>query len=336
MKLSDFDYYLPEKLIAQSPTEIRHNSRMLFYDRSKNCISDSYFFKLTDYLGDNDVLVFNKTKVRPVRVIFGEGNNKEILFLEKIDGFWKVMVRPGRFFKIGRKIQIGNLEIEIVGIYGDGYRKIKVNLADLDLMKFLDKFGKLPIPPYIKAKSIKNSQYNTVFAEKSGSVAAPTAGLHFSNELLSRLSAKGVKFEFIDLSVGLGTFLPVKSEDINLHFMHVEKYSIDYFTAKRLNKYKADGKNIIGVGTTSIRTLEANFTKFGKILPGSFETNIFIKPGYSWKFVNSIITNFHLPKSTLLVLISAFIGREMALKLYKYAVSRNYRFFSFGDGMMIK
>lgn len=335
MRISDFSYYLPKELIAQKPAIPRDYARLLTYDRQRDDYSDAHFFDLVNMLNSNDVLVFNNSKVSPVRFLFGDNNNKEVFFLSKVDGLWKVMVRPGRFFVLGKTIKVDALHMEVKKIDEHGYRFIKVNLSDSDLALFLNKHGALPLPPYIDSKDIKKDDYNTVFAKEAGSVATPTAGLHFNKSLLSKLTAKGVKIEFITLEVGLGTFLPVKTHMVEDHKMHEESYNIDYYTAKRLNKYKKENRRIIAVGTTSVRTLEDNFSKYKGIRAGRFQTNIFIRPGYKWGFIDAIITNFHLPESTLLILVSAFIGKEKALWLYKRAVSRRYRFFSFGDGMFL-
>lgn len=334
MRISDFSYYLPKELIAQRPTIPRDNARLLVYDWQKDDCSDAHFFDLVNMLNSNDVLVFNNSKVSPVRFLFGD-NKKEVFFLSKIDGLWKVMVRPGRFFVLGKIIEVNGLHMEVKKIDEYGYRFIKVNLNDSELALFLNKNGALPLPPYIDSKEIRDSDYNTIFAKETGSVATPTAGLHFNRSLLSKLAAKGVKIEFITLEVGLGTFLPVKTQMVEHHKMHEESYSIDYFTVKRLNSYKKENRRIIAVGTTSVRTLEDNFSKYKEIRAGRFKTNIFIKPGYKWGFIDAIITNFHLPESTLLILVSAFIGRDKALNLYRRAVDRRYRFFSFGDGMFL-
>lgn len=335
MRISDFSYYLPKELIAQKPAIPRDSARMLAYDREKNACSDAHFFDLVNILNSNDVLVFNNSKVSPVRFLFGDRNNKEVFFISKKNGLWKVMVRPGRFFVLGKIIEVDGLQMMVEKIDEYGYRYVKVNLSDTDLASFLNKHGALPLPPYIDSKEIKENDYNTVFAKETGSVATPTAGLHFNQSLLAKLIAKGVTIEFVTLEVGLGTFLPVKTQMVADHKMHEESYTIDYFTAKRLNQYKKDNKRIIAVGTTSVRTLEDNFSKYKEIRAGRFKTNIFIKPGYKWTFIDAIITNFHLPESTLLILVSAFIGREKALKLYQSAVTKKYRFFSFGDGMFL-
>ncbi len=336
-KTSDFDFDLPENLIAKSPAQPRDSAKLLNYSLLSREIIDHSFYQLPDLLDEKVVLIFNDSKVDPVRLNFQlDGVAAEMFFLEKSNDLWKVMVRPGKKFKLGSKIKFADLEAEIVQIDMDGYRLVKLNLNDLELKNFLDKYGKMPVPPYIKGEIYKERDYNTVYANKSGSVAAPTAGLHFTNELIARLISKGIKIEYVTLKVGLGTFLPVKANDIRNHKMHSEEYSIDYLTAKRLNKYVKDGYKIIPVGTTSLRVLESNYSADTGFNAGIFNTNIFIFPGYKWKVVNGLITNFHLPKSTLLMLVASMIGKNDLEKVYKYAIQKAYKFYSFGDGMLIK
>jgi len=336
MLIDQFDFDLPKKLIAQKPTSPRDYARMLIYRRDNSEVEFGHFFDLPNYLGENDVLVFNNSKVIPARLVFKRDNKElEIFLLEKVDGLWKALIRPGKVFSVGQKVLFEKVEFEVMGIDENGFRYLKIALDDQELQEFLVKYGQMPIPPYIGENKYQDADYNTVYSAKLGSVAAPTAGLHFTDQLLARLRAKGVQIEFVTLHVGLGTFLPVKVRDTKLHKMHSEKYEIDFQTAKNLNNSIKDGKRIIAVGTTSVRVLEDNFGKHGEIVSGGFETNILIEPGYKWKLVRALITNFHLPKSTLLLLVSAFVGKDKALELYKKAVISGMKFFSFGDGMLI-
>jgi S-adenosylmethionine:tRNA ribosyltransferase-isomerase len=336
MLIDQFDFDLPKKLIAQKPVSPRDYARMLVYNRDKQELEFGHFFDLPNYLGENDVLVFNNSKVIPARLVFRRDNKElEIFLLEKVDGLWKALIRPGKVFTVGQKVVFENVEFEVMAIDDNGFRYLKIALNDQELQEFLVKYGQMPIPPYIGGNKYEEADYNTVYSARLGSVAAPTAGLHFTDQLLARLRAKGVQIEFVTLHVGLGTFLPVKVRDTKFHKMHREKYEIGFQTAKNLNKSIKEGKRIIAVGTTSVRVLEDNFGRYGGIIPGSFETNILIEPGYKWKVIRALITNFHLPKSTLLLLVSAFMGKEKALELYEKAVIRGLKFFSFGDGMLI-
>lgn len=336
MLIDQFDFKLPEHLIAQGPVSPRDYAKMLVFSRADNRLDWAHFYDLPNYLGPNDVLVFNNSRVIPARLLFKLGDKEaELLFLEEVNGLWKTMVRPGRNFQVGRKVVVYGVELEVKSIDQDGQRYLKASLDGAGMRDFLLKYGQMPVPPYIGRNQYKQEDYNTIYSSKSGSVAAPTAGLHFTEQLLSRLLSKGVKLEFVTLHVGLGTFLPVKVKDTRQHRMHEERYEIDWQTAKRLNQYVAEGKRIIAVGTTTVRVLEDNFSRFNQINPGSFSTNILIEPGYSWKIVSALITNFHLPKSTLLLLVSALIGREKTLELYQKAIARGFRFYSFGDGMLI-
>lgn len=337
MEMSFFDYYLPKELIAQKPVTPRDYSRMIVYDRAAKKLEEKRFFNLVDYLKAGDVLVLNNSKVIPARWIFQyEGKEAEILFLEEEkDKYWKILGRPGKMLKIGNKIVAGNLELEIVAVLEGGMRLVKINLDKLELRDFLINNGQLPIPPYISESDFKDEQYQTVFSEKEGSVAAPTAGLHFTPRLLNVLQQKGVIIEYLTLHVGMGTFMPVKVSDYRNHKMHKETYTLDYQTAKRLNNYKKNGQRIISVGTTSTRTLEDSWKEGVGFVDGTRETNIFIYPGYKWKAVDALITNFHLPKSTLLLLVSSLVGDEALEKIYSLAIKHKYRFFSFGDAMFI-
>lgn len=331
MKTSIFDYDLPKSFIAQEPLEPRDSSKMMLYDRSNEKLEHRHFRNLVDYLGENDVLVVNNSKVIPARIIFYEGGKeREIFILRKIEqDMYSVMVRPGKYFVKGKKFDIQGEECEVVEVLGDGSRIIKTS-SDLK------KFGEMPLPPYISNKNVEFGKYQTVYAKEEGSVAAPTAGLHFTEELISKLIGKGIQMEQIMLHVGRGTFLPVKSERIEDHEMHSEYYELTEETAERLNNYKKSGKRIIAVGTTSVRVLESSFTSEKGFVPFAGETDIFISPGYKWKVVDSLITNFHLPKSTLLMLVSSFLGSvEKVHELYEVAKKNKYRFYSFGDCMFL-
>ncbi len=336
MLVNDFDFDLPKKLIANKPVDPRDYAKLLVYNRNDYTIKYDKFFNLDKYLSENDVLIFNNSKVLPARIVFPFKNSfAELLLLEFENGLWKALVKPGKKFKIGEIIECYDIKFIVKGIIQNGIRLLDTQANYQDVLNLMLKNGEMPIPPYISGKDFINEDYNTVYAKYLGSVAAPTAGLHFTNSLINKLQSKGICIEFVTLHVGLGTFLPIKTEDTKFHIMHSENYFIDYFTADRLNKYKKSGKNLISVGTTSARVLEDNFAKFGKFQEGNFSTNIFIEPGYQWKAVNSLITNFHLPKSTLLMLVASLIGKDNLLKVYKNAIKNELRFFSFGDGMLI-
>lgn len=343
MRTSDFDFDLPVKFIAQNPVFPRDHSKLLVFDTANNTILHKNFFDLKEILTKSDVLVLNESKVIPARIRFTiNDNNKEIFLLEKLKEYhYKVLVKPGKFFNIGRIFHLGNLKVEVVKINDDGSRLIKFDKCK-NLDYELEKFGEMPLPPYIKTSSAEFNQYQTVYANVKGSVAAPTAGLHFTDDLLSNLKEKGVEIEKIILHVGLGTFLPVSAENIKDHVMHNEKFEIDSKVAENLNKAKNTKKNIVAVGTTTVRVLESNFRN-ELFSPNIGETNIFISPGlYKWKTVDKLITNFHLPKSTLIMLVSSFLEYKgvndpvkKIIELYEIAKSKNYRFYSFGDAMMI-
>lgn len=339
IKVSDFDYYLPEKLIAQTPLSKRDESKLLVYNRKTDSVIHAVFKDLLSYLDENCVLVFNNTKVLPAR-IFGHRVNKEenveFLLLKEIDNdIWECMVKPGKKVKVGSEFYFGDsLKASVVNITEDGLRHVKF-LYEGIFLEILEKIGSMPLPPYIHEKLEDNDRYQTVYAEIPGSAAAPTAGLHFTVELLRKIKERGVITENITLNVGLGTFKPVSEEYIENHKMHQEFYEISEEVANRLNKYKAEGKKIIAVGTTTVRTLESASNSDNTISAKSENTDIFITPDYKFKFVDGLITNFHLPKSTLLMLISAFVSRERILEIYDIAVQNEYRFFSFGDAMLI-
>lgn len=335
MLISDFDFNLPKHLIAQSPSVPRDYAKLLVYKKLDKSISIGHFFDVVKILKAGDVLVLNDTKVIPSRLLLEvDGFSSEIFFLKQEDDGWKAMVRPGKRFKIGKVIKYKGLELTVESIDEDGHRSFSVNLQRKEFINFLKKYGVMPVPPYISGKQYENHDYNTIYSHKEGSVAAPTAGLHFSKGLLNRLASSGVIIEYVTLNVGLGTFLPVKENDVKLHKMHHESYAIDFGTAKRLNRYKQEHKRIIAVGTTSVRSLEDNY-KNETFREGKFNTNIFIKPGYNWQAIDGMITNFHLPKSTLLMLVSAMIGRDETMRVYHIAKKNNFRFFSFGDAMII-
>ncbi|NUJ98307.1 tRNA preQ1(34) S-adenosylmethionine ribosyltransferase-isomerase QueA [Candidatus Gracilibacteria bacterium] len=339
MKLSDFDYILPKELIAQTPTNPRDHSRLLLLNKKTGDIEEKKFFEIADTLGKNDVLVLNKTEVINARLKGKreDGEDAEIFLHKQINGnTWDCLVYPGKKLKIGAKVYFEkgemSLKAEIKELSENG-RIVEFSKNGDDFMETIKILGETPLPPYIKEKLEDASRYQTVYGEDSGSVAAPTAGLHFTEELLEKLEKKGVKIEKVLLHVGLGTFKGVETENIEEHTMHSEFCEIQETVAKRLNEYKKQGKRIIAVGTTSVRTLESFAGENGEIQAGKKETTIFIYPGYHWKFVDNIITNFHLPKSTLLMLVSSFAQEKNIKKAYDYAIDHNFRFFSFGDAM---
>ncbi|MBQ3158623.1 MAG: tRNA preQ1(34) S-adenosylmethionine ribosyltransferase-isomerase QueA [Clostridia bacterium] len=342
MKTSDFYYDLPEELIAQNPVEPRDSSRLLVYDRKKDRIEHKIFRDISDLLTDNDVLVINNTRVIPAR-LYGikreTGAKIEILLLKRLSlTEYEALAKPGKKVPVGTIIDFSdNLYGKIVdNIEEIAGKKIELFVKQGTLEAELDRIGEMPLPPYIKEKLKTKERYQTVYSKIPGSSAAPTAGLHFTKELMEKLKAKGVIFEEVLLEVGLGTFRPVQVESIENHHMHSEEIVVTEDVAKRLNEYKKQGKRIIAVGTTSVRTLESATNEKGEIEAVKKSTNIFIYPGYNFKFVDSIITNFHLPESTLIMLISAFVGRENTLEIYNHAVKERYRFFSFGDSMFLQ
>ncbi|WP_373836981.1 tRNA preQ1(34) S-adenosylmethionine ribosyltransferase-isomerase QueA [Jeotgalibaca arthritidis] len=342
LKTSDFDFYLPEELIAQTPLENRTASRLLKLDSSANQLEDKHFYDVIDEFEAGDVLVLNNTRVLPARlhgVKPDTGGHLEVLLLNNEEGDrWETLVKPAKKAKIGTKISFGDgmLTAEVVGEKDHGGRIIEFSYEGI-FLEVLESLGEMPLPPYIKERLDDPDRYQTVYAKENGSAAAPTAGLHFTQELLAKIEAKGVKVAYLTLHVGLGTFRPVSADDLSEHEMHSEFYSLPQETADVLNEAKAKGGRIIAVGTTSIRTLETVGTKFnGEIKADSDWTSIFIAPGYQFKVVDAFITNFHLPKSTLVMLVSAFAGRETVLNAYAHAVKERYRFFSFGDAMFVK
>ncbi len=337
MNVKDFWYDLPEELIAQSPLEDRASSRLLVVDKKSGEVKHEHFRDIKKYLKKGDCLVINDTKVIPAR-IFGtrEGfkGKIEVLLLKRKDSdIWEVLVKPGKKCKIGTVIDFGELKGEIIDIIEDGNRLIKFSYNGI-FEEVLDRIGQMPLPPYINHELKDKNRYQTVYAKYDGSAAAPTAGLHFTKELLKELEEMGVNITYVTLHVGLGTFRPVKVENILDHKMHSEYYVVSKETADLVNKTKQAGNRVICVGTTSCRTIESA-TENGKLMAKSDWTSIFIYPSYEFKITDGLITNFHLPSSTLIMLVSAFMGREKTLEVYKEAVREKYRFFSFGDASMI-
>ena len=340
MKLSEFDYHLPEELIAQTPLKKRDTSRLMVLDRKNETIEDKHFYDILDYLYEGDILVRNNTKVIPAR-LYGTkeetNGHVEVLLLKDLgNDVWECLVGNARIVKIDTIITFGDgsLKAKCIHIGDEGIRHFEMIYEGI-FYEILDTLGTMPLPPYIKEKLEDQERYQTVYAKIEGSAAAPTAGLHFTDDIIDKVKAKGVKILDVTLHVGLGTFRPVKEENVLDHHMHSEFYMISEEVADKLNKAKANGQRIIAVGTTSTRTLEANMKKYGKFTATSENTDIFIYPGYKFEAIDCLITNFHLPKSTLLMLISAFASKELIFKAYKEAVKEKYRFFSFGDSMMI-
>lgn len=335
MKTSDFYYNLPKELIAQSPAECREASRLLVYNRADKSIEDKVFSDIIDYLEPGDVLVRNTTRVIPAR-LYGKredtGGAMEFLLLRRLDEYrWECLVKPGRRAKAGLTFIINEeLSATIEDQLEDGNRIIRLNYDGI-FEEILDRAGEMPLPPYITKRLDDKARYQTVYARENGSAAAPTAGLHFTRELLKRISDKGIDIVDVLLHVGLGTFRPVSVENIEEHHMHSEFYECTQEAAERINRARANGGRIIAVGTTSCRTLESITDENGVVHAGSGSTDIFITPGYRFKAVDALITNFHLPESTLLMLISAFSSRDEVMRIYKHAVEERYRFFSFGD-----
>lgn len=340
MDINLFDFYLPEELIAQKPSDKRDHSRLLAINKDAKTYEDRHFYDILEYLRPGDVLVRNNTKVIPARLIGIKeitGAHCELLLLKQVeDDIWECLTKPAKSLKAGAKINFGEGKLigEVVKEKEEGLRLVKFHYKGI-FLEVLDSLGKMPLPPYIKEQLCTNDRYQTVYAKYEGSAAAPTAGFHFTEELFDKIKANGITIVDITLHIGLGTFRPVKVEDTDNHVMHSELYEISSEACEILNKAKEEKRRIIAIGTTSVRTLEANMQEFGKFTPIKKETNIFIKPGYEFKAVDCIITNFHLPKSTLIMLVSAFLGREYTLEVYKHAVDERYRFFSFGDSMII-
>lgn len=342
MNTADFDFHLPEELIAQTPLEKRDASRLLVVNRETGEFSDQHFDSIIDQLEPGDALVMNNTRVLPAR-LYGEkpgtGGHVELLLLKNTEGdFWEVLAKPAKRLKVGAQVVFGDgrLTATITEELEHGGRIVRFDYQGI-FLEVLESLGEMPLPPYIHEKLADRERYQTVYAKENGSAAAPTAGLHFTKELLTKIEEKGVKLVYLTLHVGLGTFRPVSVDNLEDHEMHSEFYTLSEEAATTLRNVKANGQRIIAVGTTSIRTLETIGNKFnGEIQADSGWTNIFIKPGYQWQIVDAFSTNFHLPKSTLVMLVSAFAGRELTLKAYEHAISERYRFFSFGDAMFIK
>ena len=336
LKTSDFYFDLPQELIAQHPVEQRDHSRMMRIDRKTGEIEHLHFYDLVDQLEPGDLLVMNDSRVLPARLI-GEREDThspiEFLLLNQRDlDVWEILVRPGKHAKIGKRFVFGGgmLRAEVIDMVEDGNRIVKFE-HEGNIYNVLDAIGQMPLPPYITEKLEDKERYQTVYSDPIGSAAAPTAGLHFTNELLDKIRAKGVNTAFVTLHVGLGTFRPVKVEDFEHHIMHTEHYMVPKETAELIKKTKAEGHRVIAVGTTSCRTLESVAAKFGEVREDDDNTSIFIYPGFEFKVLDGLITNFHLPESTLIMLVSAFAGYENVMHAYKVAVEEKYRFFSFGD-----
>ena len=339
MKTSDFSYYLPEELIAQTPLEQRDASRLLKLDRNSGRVEHHHFYEIIDYLQPGDCLVMNDSRVLPARLLGHRptGGAVEVLLLRDLGSKrWECLCKPGRKMQMGNEVIFGNgdLTATVVEVKEDGNRIVEFQYDGI-FLEVLERLGKMPLPPYIKEELQNQERYQTVYSREVGSAAAPTAGLHFTNELLDRVRAKGVKTAFVTLHVGLGTFRPVKADNILDHHMHAELCMISEETAAILNETKANGGRVICVGTTSCRTLESLVNDDGSFEAKSRWTEIFIYPGYKFKAMDGLITNFHLPESTLVMLVSAFAGRENVLAAYEEAVRERYRFFSFGDAMCI-
>jgi len=342
MNTADFDFDLPEELIAQTPLEKRDASRLLVVDKETGAFSDQHFDQIIDQLQPGDALVMNNTRVLPAR-LYGikpeTGGHVELLLLKNTKGDdWEVLAKPAKRLRVGAQISFGDgrLTATVVEELDHGGRIVRFGYEGI-FLEVLESLGEMPLPPYIHEKLADRERYQTVYAKENGSAAAPTAGLHFTEELLEQIAAKGVKLVYLTLHVGLGTFRPVSVDSLDDHEMHSEFYSLSEEAAQTLRQVKAKGGRVIAVGTTSIRTLETIGSKFqGQIQADSGWTNIFIKPGYDWKVVDAFSTNFHLPKSTLVMLVSAFAGRSLTLKAYEHAIAERYRFFSFGDAMFIK
>ena len=340
MDVKEFDYYLPEDLIAQTPLEKRSNSKLMVVNKKSGEIEHKHFYDILDYLNKNDVLVLNDTKVMPSR-IYGKkvetNANIEFLLLKEVDkDCYEALVKPARRVSVGTEIDFNGLLKGTVVQKGDnGLCQIKFEYEGIFIEK-LEALGEMPLPPYIHEKLENQDRYQTVYAKELGSAAAPTAGLHFTKEILEELKNKGVEILYVTLHVGLGTFRPMQTETIEEHHMHSEWYHMSEDVANRLNKAKEEGKRIVSVGTTSTRTLESIMNKYGRFVETSEETNIFIYPGYEFRAIDALITNFHLPKSTLVMLVSAFSSKDIIMNAYKEAIDNKYRFFSFGDAMFIE
>ena len=341
MKLEEFDYNLPEELIAQTPIKQRDASRLMVLDKKNGELVHKHFYDIIDYLNKGDTLVLNDTKVLPARLIGEKVSTKaviEVLLLKNKEGdTWECLVKPARRIHVGDVVSFGDglLKLTCTEVKDEGIRVFEASFKGI-FYELLDKLGTMPLPPYIHEKLEDKDRYQTVYAKEVGSAAAPTAGLHFTEELLEGIKEKGINVVYLTLHVGLGTFRPVKVEDVTKHKMHSEFYSLSKSVADILNKTREDGKRVIAVGTTSTRTLETVYEKFGEFREDSGFTDIFIYPGKEVKSIDGLITNFHLPKSTLIMLVSAIAGKDNILNAYNTAVKEKYRFFSFGDAMFIK
>ena len=341
MKTDDFDYYLPENLIAQTPINKRDESKLMVLNKETGTIEHRHFADIIDYLTPNDVLVLNDTKVMPARLIGQKEDTNghiELLLLKNTkNNIYECLCKPAKRVKVGTIVNFGDgiLKAKCIEVKEEGIREFEF-LYDGIFYEILDKLGEMPLPPYIHKKLKDKNRYQTVYAKNIGSAAAPTAGLHFTQELLEKLKNKGITICYVTLHVGLGTFRPVNVEDVTTHKMHSEYYTINEETAKILNQAKKEGKNIVSVGTTTTRVLETVINQYQTFKACSGYTSIFIYPGYQFKAVDSLITNFHLPKSTLIMLVSAFCSKEIIMNAYSEAIKNSYRFFSFGDSMFIK
>ncbi len=340
MKTSDFYYELPKELIAQTPVEPRDSSRLLVLDRRDGSVEHRHFYDIIDYLREGDLIVANDSRVLPARIFGvkdGTGARVEFLLLKQISGNrWETLCKPGKKAREGASFTFGDglLRAKVAEVRDDGNRVVDFD-CDESFFATLDKIGQMPLPPYITAELQDKERYQTVYSHELGSAAAPTAGLHFTEELMDRIRQKGVKIAYVTLHVGLGTFRPVKVDDVTRHKMHSEHYEIPAETARLINETKQNGGRVIAVGTTSCRTLESVATQYGAVKPCDGYTDIFIYPGYPFKVLDGLVTNFHLPESTLIMLVSAFAGYDNVMNAYKIAVEERYRFFSFGDAMII-
>ena len=341
MKTDDFDYELPKELIAQTPLKNRSESKLLVMDRVTGTLEHKHFYDIIDYLNKGDALVINDTKVIPARIIGVKeetGAVIELLLLkDEVGDTWECLAKPQKRLKVGTIITFGNgeLKAKVRETREEGITIVDL-IYDGIIMEILEHLGTMPLPPYIHEKLKDQDRYQTVYAKNYGSAAAPTAGLHFTTELLDKIKAKGIEIVHVTLHVGLGTFRPVNVEDVTKHVMHTEHYIVTKEAADKLNEIKANGGKIIAVGTTSVRTLETVISKNDKFVPSNDDTNIFIYPGFTFKAIDGLITNFHLPKSTLVMLVSAFSSKTNIMNAYQEAINHNYRFFSFGDAMFIK
>lgn len=339
MKTSDFYYDLPKELIAQTPAEPRDSSRLLVLGRDSGEISHRHFYDIIDYLDEGDLIVANDSRVLPARIygVKDTGARVEFLLLKQISGNrWETLCKPGRKAKEGAEFTFGDglLTAKVVEVKDDGNRIVDFD-CDENFFSTLDKIGQMPLPPYITEELKDKERYQTVYSNELGSAAAPTAGLHFTEELMENIKAKGVKIAYVTLHVGLGTFRPVKVDDVTKHKMHSEHYEVPKETAELIKQTKLSGKRVIAIGTTSCRTLESVAAEHGEVIPCEGFTDIFIYPGFEFKVLDGLITNFHLPESTLIMLVSAFAGYDNIMNAYKTAVAERYRFFSFGDAMAI-